>query len=395
MSHHRQWHSLHLDQVITKLTTNVTLGLTSIEAARRLEKYGLNELPETKRRSVYSIVFHQFLSPLIYLLLIAASIAFFVGETSDALVIVVVVLLNAVIGAYQEGRAEQSLAALRQLSKLKTRVVRDGCEQVIDSSRIVVGDIVVLNSGDSVPLDGRLIEAASIAVAEAALTGESLPVVKSVSTVEINTPLADQQNMIFAKTHVTAGRGLAIVTATGVENEIGKIAKLASTAVQPKTQLELRIHEFGRYLVIAAVIVFCLVIIIGLLHGIPFAQIFMIAISQMVSLVPEGLPVAITIALAVGVQQMARQRTVVRRLSAVETLGATTVICTDKTGTLTRNEMAVTTVYLPVNKREIKITGIGYAPEGEFTDRGVLFKPNLDVTLKKLFEGCVQNSSNP
>lgn len=389
MNEHLNWHSLQSYEAIEKLKSNATQGLSYEEAKERLQQFGSNELPEPKRRTLRSIFLHQFLSPLIYLLLFAAGIAFFIGEARDSLVILVVVILNAVIGAYQEGRAEQSLEALRRLSKLKTRVLRGGQEQTIEASEIVPGDILILSSGDAVPTDARLIEASTIAVAEAALTGESLPVVKSIAALAENTPLADRQNMIFAGTHITAGRGLAVATATGVNNEIGKIAHLATTAVQPKTQLELRIHQFGKYLVVAAIAVFCLVIGIGLLRGIPFAQIFMIAISQMVSLVPEGLPVAMTIALAVGVQRMARRGTVVRRLAAVETLGSTTIICTDKTGTLTRNEMAVTAIYLPFGKREITVSGVGYAPEGDFIERGYKLTANIDKTLQKLFEASL------
>lgn len=388
MNQELAWHSLQPDEVVAKLKSDLTHGLSHNDASERLQQFGSNELPEPKKRTLLSIFLNQFLSPLIYLLVVAAGIAFFIGEARDSLVILVVVILNAVIGAYQEGRAEQSLEALRRLSKLKVRILRGGQEQIIEASRIVPGDILILSSGDAVPADARLIEASSIAVAEAALTGESLPVVKSIGKLAENTLLADRQNMIFAGTHITAGRGLAVVTATGVNNEIGKIAHLATTTAQPKTQLEFRIQQFGRYLVIAAIAVFFLVIGFGLLRGIPFAQIFMIAISQMVSLVPEGLPVAMTIALAVGVQRMAGRGTVVRRLAAVETLGSTTVICTDKTGTLTRNEMVVTTLYLPAGQREITVTGVGYAPDGYFMERGYKLTPNVDQTLQKLFEAC-------
>ncbi len=383
------WHSLEPDEVVRRLKSNMEYGLAYEVAREHLQQFGLNELPEPKRRTLLSIFLHQFLSPLIYLLLVAAAIAFFIGEARDSIVILVVLLLNALIGAYQEGRAEQSLEALRRLSKLKTRVLRGGQEQIIEASQIVPGDVLVLSSGDAVPADARLIEASTIAVAEAALTGESLPVIKSISKLADSTPLADRQNMIFAGTYITSGRGLAVVVATGIDNEIGKIAHLATTTIQPKTQLELRIQQFGRYLVVAAVSVFFLVIGLGFLRGIPFAQIFMIAISQMVSLVPEGLPVAMTIALAVGVQRMARRGTVVRRLAAVETLGATTVICTDKTGTLTRNEMAVTAIYLPAGQREVAVTGVGYTPEGYFMEREYRLTPNGDKTLQKLFEACV------
>lgn len=389
MNKQLEWHSLQRDEVVKVLRSNITHGLSRDEAKNRLRQNGPNELPKPKRRTILSVFFHQFLSPLIYLLLIAAVIAFFIGNAHDSLVILVVVFLNAVIGAYQEGRAEQSLEALRRLSKLKTRVVREGQEQIVEASEIVPGDIIVFSSGDAVPADARLIEASSIAVAEAALTGESLPVAKSLTEIHASTPLADRQNMIFAGTYITAGRGNAIVIATGINNEIGKIASLATSAVQPKTQLEVKIHKFGQFLVAAAIVIFLVVIGFGLWRGIPFGQIFMIAISQMVSLVPEGLPVAMTIALAVGVQRMARRGTIVRRLTAVETLGSTTIICTDKTGTLTRNEMAVTSIYLPADQREIKVTGVGYAPEGHFIERENKQTAKDSKTLLKLFEASV------
>ncbi len=385
MNSQHVWHSLRSKEVLDALESNAMEGLSHNEAKERLKRFGTNTLPAPERRTLFSILLHQFLSPLIYLLLVAAGIAFFIGETRDAIVILVVVFLNAIIGSFQEGRAEQSLVELRKLSKLKAHVIRGGQEQLIEAGDVVPGDILVLNSGDAVAADARLVEASSIAVAEAALTGESLPVVKSVEQLMEKTVLADRHNMIYAGTHITAGRGLAVVISTGVHNEIGKIANLATTTVQPSTQLELRIKQFGKYLVFVALIVFGLVMAIGLWRDIAFSQIFMIAISQMVSLVPEGLPVAMTIALAVGVQRMARRGAVVRRLAAVETLGSTTIICSDKTGTLTRNEMVVTAIYLPFQKREISVTGIGYAPEGYFIENDHKLMTNMDRTLQKLF----------
>lgn len=379
------WHSLNNNDAIAKLKSSALYGLTLNEAKDRLVRFGTNTLPGPKRRSILSILLHQFLSPLIYLLLTAAVIAFFIGEARDAVVILFVVLLNAVIGAFQEGRAEQSLEGLRKLSKLKSRIIRSNREQIIEASEIVPGDILILNSGDAIAADARLINATALTAAEAALTGESVPVVKSIAPLPVKTLLADRHNMVYAGTHITAGRALAIVTATGVNNEIGKIADLTTTTNEPKTQLELRIEQFGKYLVVAALVLFCLVIAIGLLRGISFSQIFMIAISQMVSLVPEGLPVAMTVALAVGVQRMAKRGTVVRRLAAVETLGSTTIICSDKTGTLTRNEMTVTNLYLPVGKREISVTGVGYSPEGDFREKdNKPITPDIDKTLNKL-----------
>jgi Ca2+-transporting ATPase len=387
--HQILWHALKSDDVITELKTNATHGLSQDEAKVRLKRFGSNSLPETKVRSFSSIFFHQFLSPLIYLLLLATIIAYSLGELRDAVLILVVVLMNAIIGTFQEGRAEQSIEALRRLSKLMARVLRDGKEHLIEAIEVVPGDILILNAGDAVPADARLLYVSSVSVAEAALTGESLPSVKTIIPLPSDTHLADRQNMIFAGTYISEGRGIAVVTATGLKNEIGKIAKLAATTTQPITQLEVRIHQFGKYLIQAAVIIFFITIGFGIWRGFAFADIFMIAISQMVSLVPEGLPVAITIALAIGVQRMARRGTIIRRLSAVENLGSITVICTDKTGTLTRNEMTVTSIYLPFKKKEIIVKGAGYDPVGDFESNGSPLNLSKEKTLQKLLEACI------
>lgn len=380
------WHSLDQQSVFARLETNGDTGLEPAEVQKRQQHYGINALPEAPRRSIFSIFLHQFASPLIYLLLAAALIAFFVGEAKDALVILIVVLMNAIIGAFQEGRAEQSLEALRKLSKLQARVLRNGTELSVEASDLVPGDILFISAGDAVPADARLINASALACAEAALTGESLPTVKSIGHLAESTILADRINMIYGGTYVTAGRGIAVVVATGIESEIGKIATLATVTAQPKTELELRIQEFGRQLMLASIFIFILVVLVGYWRGVPLAEIFMIAVSQMVSLVPEGLPVAMTIALAVGVQRMASKRAVVRRLSAVESLGSTTVICTDKTGTLTRNEMTVTSIFLAGDERHLSVTGVGYKPEGLILEKGKSVNLESDVSLIKLLE---------
>lgn len=359
------WHALSIEDVATALGADIISGLTDAEASIRLERHGLNSLPETKGKPLVSIFLHQFRSPLIYLLLAAAGAALFLGEEQDATVILIVVFLNAVIGAFQEGRAERSLAFLRQLVTLKVRVLRGGSEVMIEARLVVPGDLLLLAPGDGVAADARLVEAKAVESSEAALTGESLPVAKGTARISEELQLADRQNMLYAGTHVTAGRAKAIVVATGMRTELGHIAKLTTSAIEPKTPLERRIHQFSMYLVAAAIVLFFLVCGIGMLRGLEFNTIFMVAVSQMVSLVPEGLPVAMTIALAVGVQRMARRGAIVRRLSAVETLGSTSIICSDKTGTLTRNEMTVTSISLARGER-IQVTGVGYDPQGEF-----------------------------
>lgn len=363
------WYQRTPEEVLSYFGVKNELGLTSTKVAHQRLKYGLNQLPEAESRTFLSIFFKQFLSPLIYLLLVSAGIAFFLGEQKDAWVILFVVLMNSVIGAFQEGRAESSLKSLKKLSLLKARVIRDEHELEIPAQELVPGDIFLISAGDAVPTDGRILESTSLAASEAALTGESLPVSKNAVVPRKTVPLADRTNMLYAGTYITAGRARAVAVSIGLENEIGKIAQLATQTEQPKTQLEKKIEQFGRALVGVSIILFLLVVMIGLLKGFPFSEIFMVAVSQMVSLIPEGLPVAMTIALALGVQRMAQRKTVVRRLAAVEGLGSTTVICSDKTGTLTKNEMTVVSVHLLKGKTDWDVSGTGYSPVGEIRER--------------------------
>ncbi|HEY0857321.1 MAG TPA: HAD-IC family P-type ATPase [Albitalea sp.] len=368
------WHALEADDALHALAADPQRGLTSAEAERRRAMHGANTLPETPPRPLWRTFVRQFKSPLIYILFVAAVLAAALGHRGDALVILLVVVVNALIGTFQEGRAERSMAALRRLSALRVRVLRDGGEAMLEARELVPGDILLLAAGDAIGADARLLEAAQLQAAEAALTGESMPVVKAAMALPEPTGLADRHNMLYSGTYVTAGRARALVVATGTHTEVGRIAHLTQTAVDAKTPLEQRIEQFGRWLVGAALGLFVLVVLLGLWRRLPLAEVLMVAISQMVSMVPEGLPVAMTIALAVGMQRMASRGAIIRRLSAVETLGSTTVICSDKTGTLTRNEMTATTLWLPAHgdcgAREITAGGIGYAPEGELREAG-------------------------
>lgn len=376
------WHSRPAEQAVEALRTDAQAGLSQADAAARLTECGLNELPEAAHKPMWKVFAAQFASPLIYILFVAAVISFAMGHASDAVVILVVVLVNAVIGAVQEGRAEHSMTALRKMSSLKVRVVRDGGESIIEARHLVPGDILLLSAGDAVGADARLLEEAALEATEAALTGESLPVLKDVETVREDAGLGDRTNMIYSGTHLTAGRGRAVVVATGLKTEVGKIARMTATAEEPSTPLEQRLKQFGHWLVTASIVLFALVVAFGLVRGIEFVKIFMVAISQMVSMVPEGLPVAMTIALAVGMQRMARRGAIVRRLAAVETLGSTSIICSDKTGTLTKNEMTVTTLVLPDGRR-IEATGAGYSPEGRLLHEG---REIEDESLRRLLE---------
>ncbi|MFM2346000.1 MAG: hypothetical protein RL654_753, partial [Pseudomonadota bacterium] len=357
------WHALAPDQVVQRLESHAELGLPADIAARRLDEHGPNALPEAPPRPLWRTFARQFASPLIAILFVAAALAVALGHQGDAGVILAVVLVNALIGTLQEGRAERSMAALRRLSALQVRVLRDGAEQVVAARELVPGDLMLLAAGDAVAADARVLDHARLQAAEAALTGESVPVAKSAAAVPVEAGLADRHGMLHAGTHVTTGRARALVVATGSRTEVGRIAGLTEGAEEPKTPLERRLAHFGRLLVAASLGLFVLVVLLGWWRALPLSEVLMVAISQMVSMVPEGLPVAMTIALAVGMQRMAGRGAIIRRLSAVETLGAVTVICTDKTGTLTRNEMTVVGLWLP-DGREVTVEGIGYRPEG-------------------------------
>ena len=386
------WHALDSAEVLRRCGTDPAVGLSADLAAQRLVERGANALPEPPPRPLWRTFLRQFKSPLIYILFAAAVLAVGLGHLGDAGVILAVVLVNALIGSVQEGRAERSMAALRRLSALQVRVLRDGSEQVIEARELVPGDLMLLAAGDAVAADGRLLEQAQLQVAEAALTGESVPVSKSLQAVPQAAGLADRHNMVYSGTHVTAGRARAVVVATGVHTEVGRIAGLTEQAEEPRTPLELRLEQFGRALVGAALGLFVLVVLLGLWRALPLPEVLMVAISQMVSMVPEGLPVAMTIALAVGMQRMAGRGAIIRRLSAVETLGSTTVICSDKTGTLTRNEMTVTRLWLPPQAtgaaRTLEVEGIGYAPQGRLLEAGRPVHAG-DAALRPLLEAAV------
>ncbi|MDZ5461046.1 cation-translocating P-type ATPase [Azohydromonas lata] len=363
------WHALPADEALRCLHGDAARGLDAAQAARRLQRDGANELPQAPPTPWWRQLLHQFASPLIALLAGAAALSLAMGHVSDAGVILAVVLVNALIGLAQEGRAERSMAALRRLAVLQARVLRGGVETLVPARELVSGDVLLLAAGDAVTADARLLQAAQVQAAEAALTGESVPVMKAPAALPADTALADRQNMLWAGTQLTAGRALAVVVATGARTQIGAIARLTEGTREPPTPLEQRIAQFGRRLVVAGMVLFVGVMALGLSRGMAAVELLMVAVSQMVSLVPEGLPVAMTIALAVGMQRMAGRGALIRRLSAVETLGATSVICTDKTGTLTRNEMTACALWL-ADGTAATVTGAGYAPTGELRAEG-------------------------
>jgi len=382
------WHALKSDEALLRLSSTPQNGLSLNEVKSRQNQYGLNELPRNKTSSLLIVFLRQFKSPLIYLLLIASGIAFGVGHYMDAQVILVVLLVNALIGSLQERRAQISMEALKNLTQTTVNVLRNEQEELIDSKDLVPGDILLLNEGDAVGADARLITILSLHASEASLTGESMPVWKVVDALPEATIVADRSNMVFAGTHIVKGKGKAVVVATGIQTEIGQIAALTQTTEKLITPLEQRIAQFSNYVLVAALFVFASVVLIGVVQKLSFSTIFMIGLSQVVSMVPEGLPVAMTVSLAIGMQRMARRGAIVRKLDAVETLGSTNVICTDKTGTLTRNEMTVTEIMLPL-KRKIEVTGTGYSPLGDFREYQKKINPIIDGNLVEFFNAAV------
>lgn len=335
-----EWHALSCEEVAHRLETHPE-GLSRQQAEARLAKYGENVLEEIKPVSVFVLILHQFQSPLIYILLIAGVITFLLGEFIDSVVITAVLIINAIVGFVQEYRAEQSMRALMKLTTPRAHVLRDGVEQVIESRFLVPGDAVLLETGARVPADIRLFSTTALQVDESLLTGESVPVLKQVSPVPAETPLADRVNMVYAGSIVATGRGRGYVVATGKRTELGKIAETIRQQETPETPLQQRMRHFANLLGIVIGISCVVIFALGLALGNTPLHMFKVAVGVAVAAIPEGLPIVLTIALALSVNRMARRNVLVRRLPAVETLGSTNVIGSDKTGTLTENRMTV------------------------------------------------------
>lgn len=375
-----RWHTMTATEAVEALATDLRTGLAAGAVKRRQARYGPNQIDEAEGASPLALLAKQFQDFMVLVLLGAAAISVLLGEYLDATAIAVIVILNGLLGFIQEYRAERSMEALRDLTAPSARVLRGGEELVVPAADLVPGDIVFLFDGDRVPADGRLIEARALAVDESVLTGESAPVSKNFSAVHgTSTAAGDRTNMLFKGTAVTRGRATFVVTDTGMETELGRIAGMMRTVEQQPTPLQRRLAQLGRWLVAACLAIVAVVFAIGVLRGFPVYKMFLTAVSLAVAAIPEGLPAVVTIALALGVQQMLRKRAIVRRLPAVETLGCATVICSDKTGTLTRNEMTVTRLWTPA--RDVAVTGSGYTAAGEFTVGGRLIDPLKDGDL--------------
>lgn len=351
------------DAVLKTLNTSET-GLSSGEAESRLKKYGKNELQEEKKVSLVKLFLSQFTSFLILILMAAALVSAFLGELIDAFVILFTVFLAGVLGFVQEYRAEESIKLLKSLTSPEAVVVRDGKEGKVPSSVLVPGDILVLQAGDRIPADSRLLEAQSLKIDESSLTGESVPVEKNTKIFLPETPQPDRKNMAYTGTSVTYGRGKAVVVATGMSTAFGKLAGLLGEIERDRTPLQEKLDQFGRWLGAATLIVVAFVAVLGILQGFDPFEMFLWGVALAVAAIPEALPAVVTVGLALGVRRMVKRHALVRKLPSVETLGSTNIICTDKTGTLTQNKMTVEKVY--VNGTALSVTGKGYEPVGDF-----------------------------
>jgi Ca2+-transporting ATPase len=372
------WWMLSKEDCLAKLNVKAVAGLSGQEASRRLAEYGPNELQAARRISPWALLLEQFKNVLIIILLIATALSAVLGHEIEAIAIAVIVLFAVLLGFAQEYRAERAIEALRKMAAPTASVLRDGQEVEVAARKIVPGDIILIRAGDKIPADARLIEAVNLQIEEAALTGESVPVEKNIAPIEKAEPsLGDRTNIAFAGTAATYGRGKAVVIATGMNTEFGKIAKMLQTVETGRTPLQKNLDKVGRILAMAALVVVGIIVVLGLLRGQPFIEMFIFGIALAVAVVPEALPAVVTISLAIGVQRMVRRHALMRRLPAVETLGSTSVICSDKTGTLTKDEMTVRKMYAA--GLELEVTGAGYEPKGQFLQNSKPIEPTSNL----------------
>jgi cation-transporting ATPase F len=388
----KHWHHCPADEVTTLLSTHPQKGLSPFEAKHRLEKFGPNSVTAKKQKGPLIRFLLQFHQPLVYILLAAGTVTLLLQEWVDASVILGVVLVNAFIGFIQEAKAEKAIESLKQMMTTQATVLRDGKWLQIDSVHLVVGDIIRLQSGDKVPADARLLSCRDLQVDESALTGESVPVIKKEEPLDPETILADRRNMTYAGTLVTYGQAEAVVVATGDATETGRISEMIAQAADLSTPLTKKIASFSKVLLVAILALAALTFGVGLWRGEGAVDMFMAAVALAVGAIPEGLPAAVTITLAIGVSRMAKRRAIIRKLPAVETLGSTTVICSDKTGTLTENQMTVRRIFAGGGLFEVE--GNGYAPDGRIVAGGADVRENMSVALAEtLTAGLLCNDS--
>ena len=376
------WYALDIDEVLARLQSSRS-GISTGEARALLAQHGPNTLPTIPPVSSWVILIDQLKSVFAFLLAVAAILALLIGDPKDAIAVFVVMIANTIIGFMMELRARRAVEALRSLEARRVRVVRDGAELEIDARDLVPGDVVVLEAGWAVPADARLISSAELRVTEASLTGESVPVNKTEhGLVSRDAPIAERENMVFLGSAVVAGDGRAVVTATGENTEVGRIGQLVSGVRYERTPLEKRLDVLGRQLAVVAIGVAGVIAVVHLLQGMGIAIVLRTSMAIAIAAVPEGLPAVVTVAMAIGVHRMARRHALIRRLPTIESLGSVSVICTDKTGTLTTGEMTVTT--LSVGDRVIRVTGTGYAPSGHFLEQEQAFAGNADPAVAEL-----------
>ncbi|TCW37519.1 Ca2+-transporting ATPase [Laceyella sacchari] len=385
MSERARWVDWEVERVAAHFKVDLASGLSDKEAKERLKQVGPNQLAEGEKASWLSLFIEQFKDFMVLVLLIATLISGLLGEYTDAIAIIAIVLLNAVLGFIQEMRAEKSLSALKKLSAPTAKVLREGEWKRVDASQLVPGDVIMLESGDRIPADVRFAQTEGLYVEESALTGESVPVTKQSSSLpRAEVALGDRKNMGYMGTMVVRGNGLGIVVHTGMATEMGRIAHLLENTETMDTPLKRRLEQLGKVLIVVALLLTALVVFTGILHGHDAYKMFLAGVSLAVAAIPEGLPAIVTIALALGVQRMIKRRAIVRKLPSVETLGCATVICSDKTGTLTQNKMSVT--HLWADGKRIQVSGSGYVPEGEFQADGATVKVEKEPALRRLLE---------
>ena len=374
------WYSYRIKDTIQKLDTNPN-GLTSFEAVLRLKKFGPNELARIKKKNEFIKFAEQFRNPLVYLLVVAAIITYFLKHNIDTIIILLIVLFNALIGYFQERKAEKSLEALKKMMALKTRVIRDDETKEIPATDIVPGDLVEIENGMKISADIRLTECESLKIDESILTGESVPVAKNIGIASNDSPITERYNMLYAGTVAATGHGLGIVVATGNNTEFAQIAKEV-TSIEETNPLFEKIGKFSRYLLVATVWICVLIFIVGTIRGIDSIQMFLNAVATAVAVIPEGLPAIITITLALGVHRMSEQKAITKKLSAIETLGSITLIASDKTGTLTYNQMTVEKIY--TDNTFVEISGDGYQPIGNFSIEGSKINPKYHKNINQM-----------
>jgi len=387
------WYDKSIGDVLNELDVDIKKGLDTTKAKERLEKFGPNELKEEQGKSFFKKLLAQFSDFLVLILIAASLVSYFIGETQDAIVIIAIVIVNAMLGLYQEGKAEKALEALKKMASPTAKVIRDGKTIEIDSRELVPGDIVILETGDIVPADLRIIESKNLKIDEASLTGESVAVEKDAEKIlDGDVSLGDRVNMAYMSTIVTYGRGIGVVVGTGTNTEIGKIATMIQSFDEEATPLQKKLNQLGKILGIATILICIIVFADGLIQGRDPLEMFMVSVSLAVAAIPEGLPAIVTIVLAIGMNKMVKRNAIVKKLLAVETLGATSVICTDKTGTLTQNEMTVVKMY--TNDKIIDVEGVGYEPKGKFKLEEKEISPNDDKNiLNLLMMGALVNDA--